>query len=90
MLPRILTRVLDWVREHRQFGVEFATHGSATWVYTRTWKSGDFMRAAVAIIDQHYADPNSKLTILVKIVSAIGSGASFVSLLGGSHTLMDC
>ena len=32
MLPRFLTCVVDWVRAHRQFGVEFASHGSATWL----------------------------------------------------------
>ena len=90
MLPRILTRVVDWVRAHRQFGVEFATHGSATWVFIRTWKAGEFVRVAVAIIDQYYGDANSELAILGKILSAVGSGASLVALVGGSHTLVEC
>ena len=90
MLPRILTRVVDWVRAHRQFGVEFATHGSATWVYIRTWRAGEFVRVAAAIIDQYYGDANSELAILGKISSAVGSGASLVSLSGGSHTLVEC
>ena len=90
MLPRILTRVVDWVRAHRQFSVEFATHGSATWVYIRTWKAGEFVRVAVAIIDRYYGDANSELAILGKILSAVGSGASLVSLCGGSHTLVEC
>ena len=90
VLPRILTRVVDSVRAHRQFGVEFSTHGSATWVYIRTWKAGEFVRVAVTIIDQYYGDANSELTVLGKILSAVGSGASLVSLSGGSHTLVDC
>ena len=90
MLPRILTRVVDWVRAHRQFSVEFSTHGSATWVYIRTWKAGEFVRVAVAIIDRYYGDANSELAILGKILSAVGSGASLVSLSGGSHTLLEC
>ena len=90
MLPRILTRVVDWVRAHRQFGVEFATHGSATWVFIRTWKAGEFVRVAVAIIDRYYGDANSALAILGKILSAVGSGASLVSLVGGSDTLVEC
>ena len=90
MLPRILTRVVDWVRSHRQFSVELATHGSATWVYIRTWKAVEFMRVAVAIIDRYYGDANSELAILGKILSAVGSGASLVSLSGGSHTLVEC
>ena len=90
MLPRILTRVVDWVRAHRQFSVEFATQGCATWVYIRTWKAGEFVRVAVAIIDRYYGDANSELAILGKILSAVGSGASLVSLSGGSQTLVEC
>ena len=90
MLPRILTRVVDWVRAHRQFSVDFATHGSATWVYTRTWKAGEFVRVAVAIIDRYFNDAKSELAILGKILSAVGSGASLVSLSGGFHTLVEC
>ena len=90
MLPRILTRVVDWVRAHRQFSVEFAIHGSATWAYIRTWKAGEFVRVAVAIIDRYYGDANSELAILGKNLSAVGSGASLVSLSGGSHTLVEC
>ena len=89
MLPRILKRVVDWVRAHRQFSVEFSTHGSATWVYIRTWKAGEFVRVAVAIIDRYYGDANSELAILGKILGAVGSGASLVSLFGGSHTLVE-
>ena len=90
MLPRILTRVVDWVRAHRQFGVEFVTHGSATWVFVRTWKAGEFVRVAVAMIDRYYGDASSELAILGKILSAVGSGASLVCLSGGSHTLVEC
>ena len=90
MLPRLLTRVVDWVRAHRQFGAEFATHGSTTWVFIRTWKAGEFVRVAVAMIDRYYGDANSELAILGKILSAVGSGISLVSLSGGSHTLVEC
>ena len=90
MLPRILTRVVDWVRAHRQFSVEFSTHGSATWVYIGTWKTGECVRIAVAKIDRYYGDTNSKLAVLGKILSAVGSGASLASLCGGSHTLVEC
>ena len=90
MLPRILTSVVDWVRANRQFSVEFATHGSATWVFIRTWKAGEFVRVAVAIIDQYYGDANSEMAILGKILSAVGGGASPVSVSGGSHALVEC
>ena len=90
MLPRILTRVVDWVRTHRKFSVEFSAHGSATWVYIGTWKAGKFVRGAVAVIHRFYDDANSELTILGKILSSVGSGASLVSPSGGSQTLVEC
>ena len=90
MLPRILTRAFDWVRAHRQFDVEFSTHCSATWLYLRTWKAGEFARVRVAIIDRYHGDANGELAILGKILSAVGSGASPVSLSGGSRTLVEC
>ena len=89
MLPRILTRVVDWMRAHRQFGVDFSTHGSVTWVYIRTWKSGEFVRVAVAIIDRYYGDPNSELAILGKTLIGTGNASSPNSLSGGSHNLVD-
>ena len=42
------------------------------------------------MIDRYYGDANSELAILGKILNAVGSGASFVSLVGGSHTLVEC
>ena len=90
MFPRILTRVVDWVRAHRHFSVEFLTHSSATWFYIRRWKTGEFVRVAVAIYDRYYGDANSELAILGKILSVVGSGASLVSLFGGCHTLVEC
>ena len=90
MLPRILACVVDWVRAHRQFSVKFSTHVSATWVYIKTWKTGEFVRVAVAIIDQYYGDANGGLAISGNILSAVGSGASLVSLSGGSHTPIEC
>ena len=90
MLPCNLTLVVDWVKAHRQFGVEFATHGSATWVYIRRRKSGEFVRVAVAVIDRCFGDPNNEMAILGKTVTAFASGTSLVSLSGGSHTMVDC
>ena len=90
MPPLILTRIVYWMRAHRQFSVEFSTHCSTTWVFIRTWKAGEFVRVAVAKIDRYYGDANSELAIPGKILSAVGSGASLVSLFGGSHTLVEC
>ena len=54
------------------------------------WKSAEFVRIAVAFIDQFCGDPSSKLTILGNILCEIRSGASFISLSGGCHPLVDC
>ena len=43
----------------------------------------------VALFDRYYGDPNSKLAVLGKILCAVGSGASLISLSGDSHTLKD-
>ena len=74
--------------------------GSLVWSLRRTalqpgftsgrGRRGEFVRVAVAIIDRYYGDANSELVILGNILSAVGSGASLVSLFGGSHTLVEC
>ena len=87
---RILARLVDWVRANRQFGLEFAIHGSATCVYIKTWKSIEFARVVVANIDRFCGAPNSELAILGKILSAIGSGASPIPFSGNSYILVHC
>ena len=44
----------------------------------------------MAIIDRYYGDAQSELAILGKILSAVCSGSSLVSLAGGSHNLVEC
>ena len=45
---------------------------------------------AVGVIDRNLGDANSELVILGQVLCAIGSGASLVSISGGSHTLAEC
>ena len=90
MFPRILDRVVEWVKAHKQFGLEFEERGSRTWVSVRTWRRDSFYRVAVGVIDRYHGDASSKLVILGQILCAIGSGASLVSISGGSHTLVEC
>ena len=78
------------MRAHWQFGVKSEIHGSSTWVIKRTWNSTEFLMVAVANIDRYYGDLSSELTILGKFLCAIGSGASLISVSGGSHNLVDC
>ena len=78
MFPRTLDRVVEWVKTHKQFGLEFEDRGSHTWVFVRTWRRDSFYRVAVGVI------------ILGQVLCAVGSGASLVSISGGSHTLVEC
>ena len=89
MLPRILDRVVEWVRTHKQFGLEFEDRGSRTWVFVRTWRRDRFYRVAVGVIVRYHGDASSELVILGQVLCAIGSGASLVAISGGLHTLVE-
>ena len=86
MFPRILDRVVEWVKAHKQFGLKFEESGSRTWVFVRTWRRDSFYRVVMGVIDRYHGDPSSELVILGQVLCAIGSGASFE----GSHTLVEC
>ena len=90
MFPRILDRVVEWVKTHKQFGLEFEECGSRNWVFVRTWRLDSFYRVAVGVIDRYLGDTNSELVILGQVLCAISSGASLVSISGWSHTLVEC
>ena len=90
MFPRILGRVVEWVKAHKPFGLEFEDRGSRTCVFVRTWRRDSFCRVAVGLIDRFLGDANSELVNLGQVLCAVGSGASLVSISGGSHTLVEC
>ena len=90
MFPQILDRVVEWVKAHKQFGLEFEERGSRTWVFVRTWRRDSFYHVAVGVIDRYHGDASRELVILGQVLCAIGSGASLVSISGGSHTLVEC
>ena len=85
-----LDRVVEWVKTHKQLGLEFEDCGSRIWVFVRTRRWDRFYRVAVGLIDRYLGDANSELVILGQNRCAIGSGASLVSIYGGSHTLVEC
>ena len=89
MFPRILARVVEWVKAHKQFGLEFEDRGSRTWVFVRTWRRDSFYRVAVGVIDRYHGDASSELVILAQVLCAVGSAASSVAISGGSHTLVE-
>ena len=90
MFPQFLGRVNEWVKAHKQLEFEFEERGSRTWVFVRTWRRDSFYRVAVVVIDRYFGDASIKLVILGPILCTIGSGASLVSISGGSHTLVEC
>ena len=89
MFPRVLDRVIEWVKAHKQYGLEFEDRGSRTWVFVRTWRRDTFYRVAVGVIDRYHGDASSELVILRQILCADGSGASLVGISGWSHTLAE-
>ena len=90
MFPRILVRVTEWVKAHKQFGLEFEECGSHTWVFLRTWREEDFYLEAVGVVDRFYGNASSELVFFGQVLCAIGSGASLVSISGGSNTPVEC
>ena len=89
MFSQILDRFVEWVKAHKQFGLEFEDRGSRTWVFVRTWRRDSFYRVAVGVIDRYLGDASSELVILGQVLCAIGNAASLVSISGGSHTLVE-
>ena len=90
MFPRILDRLVEWVKADKQFGLEFEECGSRTCVFVRTWRWDSFYRVAVGVIDRYHGDANGELVILGQVLCTIGSEASLVSISGGSHILVEC
>ena len=88
MFPRIFDRVIEWVKAHKQFGLEFEDRGSHTWVFVRTGRRDSFYRVAVAVIDRYHGDASSELVILGQVLCAVGTGASLVSISGGHTPLL--
>ena len=76
MFPQIFDRVVEWVKAHKQFGLEFEDRGSRTWVFVRTWRRDSFYRMAVGVIDRYHGDASSELVVLGQVLCAVGSGAS--------------
>ena len=89
MLPRILSRVVGWVKAHHFYSLEFVERGESLWAFIRTWEKGTFCRVAVSVADRFAVDATHELSVLVLVVSAVGGSASLVAVCGGSHVLAD-
>ena len=78
------------MRAHKQFRIEFEDLDSSTWVLLRTWKRNEFIRVAIGVIDRYFGVVLGELTIVGRIISAVGIGASLIALFGCSHVLVEC
>ena len=85
MFPRILARVVEWVKTHKQFALEFEDRGARTWVFVRTWRLDSFYRVTVGVIDRYHGDASSELVMFcVRLVV----GDLWCQFLGGHTPLL--
>ena len=87
MFPRILGRVAEWVKAHKQFGLEFEDRGSRTWVFVRTWRWDSFYRVAVGWFIAILAMLIVSWSSLGKFCAQLAVGRLWCQFLGG-HTLL--
>ena len=89
MLPRILSRVVDWANAHHFYSLEFEERGESLWAFMRTWVKGTFRRVAVTVADRFAVDATHELSVLGPVVAAVGGSTSLVAFSGGLHVLTD-
>ena len=61
IMPRILSRVVDWAKAHHSYSLEFKERGVSLWAFMRTWEKHTFRRVAVAVTDRFVADATHEL-----------------------------
>ena len=89
MYPRILSRCINWVRSHGSCGVEFEEEGDKVRVFLRTWDKDTFSRVCVATLDRYSSDLHQKISVLGRVVDALGPDVSVASISGGSTVLVE-
>ena len=89
MLPRVLSRVVGWVKADHFYGFEIEERGESLWAFMRTWEKGTFRRVAADVVDRFTVDAAHDVAVLGSVVSAVGNSASLVAISGGSYLLAD-
>ena len=89
MLPRILSRVVSWAKDHHFYSLEFDERGESLGAFMRTCEEGTFRRVAVTVTDRSGVDATHELSLLGSVLAAVGGSASLVAVSGGSHVLAD-
>ena len=89
MYPRILSRCFNWAKSHGSCGVEFEEEGDKVRVFLRTWDVDTFKRVCVATLDRYSSDFYQEITVLGRMVDALGPDVSVASISGGSTVLVE-
>ena len=89
MYPRILSRCINWATSHESCGVEFEEEGGKVLVFLRTWDVDTFTRVCVATLDCYSSDHHQEISVLGRVVDALGPDVSVASISGGSTVLAE-
>ena len=89
MLPRILSRVVGWVKAQHFCSFDFEERGVSLWAFIRTWEKDAFRRVTVAVTDCFSVEATHELSVLGSLVAAVGGSVSLFAVSGGSHVLAD-
>ena len=89
MYPRILSRCFNWAKSHAGCSVEFEEERDKVRVFLRTWDADTFKRVCVVTVDRYSNDPHQEISVLGRVVDALGPDVSVASISGGSTILVE-
>ena len=69
--------------------MEFEEEGDKVRVFLRTWDVDTFKRVCVATLDRYSSNRHQGISVLGRIVDALGPGVSVASISGGSTVLVE-
>ena len=83
LLPTLL-RVVGWSKAYGQFSIDFTEGLDNILVFIWTWDRDTFRRVCVGVLSKYSGDASREVAVLGRVLVAIGTSVSIVSLLG-SH-----
>ena len=69
--------------------MEFEEEGDKVRVFLRTWDVDALKRVCVATLDRRNSDLHQEISVLGRIVDALGPDVSVASISGGSTVLVE-
>ena len=69
--------------------MEFEEEGDKVRVFLRTWDADTFKRVCVATMDRYSNNPHRQISVLGRVVDALGPDVSMASISGGSTVLVE-